>query len=45
MKKIELHLHLDGSVRISTASEILGLDYDTCYKAMTGKNLKSLDEY
>ena len=45
MKKIELHLHLDGSVRINTACEILGIDYDTCYKAMTGKNLKSLDEY
>ena len=45
MKKIELHLHLDGSVRVSTASELLGIDYDTCFKEMTGKNLKSLDEY
>ena len=45
MHKIELHIHLDGSVRVKTASEILNIDYDTCYKAMTGKNLKSLDEY
>lgn len=45
MRKVELHIHLDGSVRVKTASEILGIDYDTCYKAMTGKNLKSLDEY
>ena len=45
MKKIELHLHLDGSVRISTASELLGIDIDTCEKQMRGKNLSSLDEY
>ena len=45
MKKVELHVHLDGSVRVSTASEILGIDYDTCFKNMTGKNLSSLDEY
>lgn len=45
MRKVELHVHLDGSVRVSTVSEILNIDYDTCYKAMTGKNLKSLDEY
>ena len=44
MRKVELHVHLDGSVRVKTASEILGIDYDTCYRAMTGKNLKSLDE-
>ena len=45
MKKIELHLHLDGSVRISTASEILGIDIETATNKMRGKNLKSLDEY
>lgn len=45
MKKIELHLHLDGSVRVSTASEILGIDINTCEQKMRGKNLKSLDEY
>ena len=45
MKKIELHLHLDGSVRITTVSELLGIDYDKCQKEMIGKNLKSLDEY
>ncbi len=45
MKKIELHLHLDGSIRISTASEILGIDIDTATNKMRGKNLKSLDEY
>lgn len=45
MKKVELHVHLDGSVRINTASEILGIDIDTCKKNMIGKNLNSLDEY
>ena len=45
MKKIELHLHLDGSVRIETASEILGIDYDTCKINMEAKGLSSLDEY
>lgn len=45
MRKVELHVHLDGSIRVSTASELLNIDYDTCYKAMTGKNLSSLDEY
>ncbi len=45
MKKIELHLHLDGSVRISTASELLGIDIETATNKMRGKNLKSLDEY
>jgi len=45
MKKIELHLHLDGSLRISTVSELLNIDLDECKEKMIGKNLKSLDEY
>ena len=45
MKKIELHVHLDGSVRVETASELLGIDLKTCKKNMVGKKLKSLDEY
>jgi len=45
VKKIELHLHLDGSVRVTTVSELLGIDYNTCKKEMIGKNLSSLDEY
>ena len=45
MKKVELHVHLDGSIRIKTVSELLNLDYDSCAKAMIGKNLGSLDEY
>ena len=45
MKKIELHLHLDGSVRIKTVSELLNMDLDECKEKMMGKNLSSLDEY
>ena len=45
MKKIELHVHLDGSLRISTVSELLNIDYEVCKKNMIGKNLSSLDEY
>lgn len=45
MKKIELHVHLDGSLRIETVSELLNIPYDDCKKHMIGKNLSSLDEY
>lgn len=45
MKKIELHVHLDGSLRIETVSELLNIPYNECKKHMIGKNLSSLDEY
>lgn len=45
MKKVELHVHLDGSLRIDTVSKLLNIDYEDCKKHMIGKNLSSLDEY
>ena len=42
LPKVELHLHLDGSVRESTASEILGMDVSN---KMQVNNCKSLSDY
>ena len=42
MKKIELHLHLDGSLDIELASEIVGRDI---YNEMVSKNDGSLTDY
>lgn len=42
LPKVELHLHLDGSVRESTASEILGVDVSNKMKV---NNCKSLSDY
>lgn len=42
LPKVELHLHLDGSVRESTASEILGVDVSN---KMQVNNCKSLSDY
>ena len=46
LKKIELHVHLDGSVRPSTVSEILGLPIEKVEKEMCFKeSRKDLNEY
>ena len=42
LPKVELHRHLDGSVRESTASEILGVDVSN---KMQVNNCKSLSDY
>lgn len=45
MKKIDLHLHLDGSLRIETVAEILNISFDEAKKHLVGKNLNNLNEY
>lgn len=46
LKKVELHLHLDGSIRISTLSELLGLDYATAKDLLVATNkCKDLNDY
>ena len=42
MKKIELHLHLDGSLNVEYASKLLGKD---CKNEMVGSNSTSLADY
>ena len=42
MKKIELHLHLDGSINIDYASKLLGRD---CRNELIGSNSTSLADY
>ena len=42
MKKIELHLHLDGSLNVEYASKLLGKD---CKNEMIGSNSTSLADY
>lgn len=45
-KKIELHLHLDGSVSIEIASKLSGLSLEECKNKMqVAKDCKSLTEY
>lgn len=44
LKKIELHLHLDGSVRVSTVEELLN-ENDLSNKMIVDNNTKSLTEY
>lgn len=45
LKKIELHLHLDGSVRISTASFLLNKSVSELTSLMQATELNSLTEY
>ena len=46
LKKIELHCHLDGSVRPSTVSEILNMPLEEAEKQMCFKETKKdLNEY
>ena len=46
MKKVELHLHLDGSIRPSTISEILNINLEEAKKLSTIEtNCASLKEY
>ena len=46
LKKVELHLHLDGSVRPSTIASILNMDeQDVRKKVCTNKDTKDLKDY
>lgn len=45
MKKIDLHLHLDGSLRIETVAELLNISYEDAKNGLVGKGLSNLNEY
>lgn len=46
LPKVELHLHLDGSVRVSTVAELLNISYEEAYSQMVcDKNTRSLTDY
>lgn len=45
LKKIELHVHLDGSVRMKTASELLHKNMDETKQFMQANHCESLSDY
>lgn len=46
LPKVELHIHLDGSVRVKTVAELLKLEEDIVRKQMVcDRNIASLTEY
>ena len=45
MPKVELHLHLDGSVPINVLCELSGLSYDEVYQKAVSENDTSLSIY
>lgn len=46
LNKVELHLHLDGSVRVKTVSEILNISYEEAYSKMVAKEVcEDLNDY
>ena len=46
LKKVELHLHLDGSVKIETACELAGVSIDDAKKEMVAQDkCRDLTEY
>lgn len=46
LPKVELHLHFDGSVRVSTVAELLRITYEEAYSKMVcDKNTHSLTDY
>lgn len=46
LKKVELHVHLDGSVKVSTLADIMEMDEDLARKMLVvGDDCKSLNDY
>lgn len=46
LKKVELHVHLDGSVKVSTFADIMEIDEDLARKmSVAGDDCKDLNDY
>lgn len=46
LKKVELHVHLDGSLNVDTVANILGIDKNSAKeKLVVNSNCKSLNDY